>query len=352
MYIGKAKQFQKAYLEENCASGVTTTTINGMSVGTPCIAIIDPFVACEHKLGNNKYGSWAKQVRGDMPQTSRDSGRPRFTKQAPSYSPKSPVKKTKDPDKNDTKAIDLYDMDIKKANNIIHNSLNKINLLFLHNQWTGDGRDYSSSNFYASSFHFTGIKPIIYDTCLRVVADRLEDIHTSKDLKSLCSIVSEQLKEYRYVNYVLNNVVKSNVGDRLRDLAAVKDALLKGFPNKICFFGDNASNCRSLIDTISISFYDLSDTIAIFDSKRSRGVCMEVFALSSAVKDPTYPNKTMTWRFLFSKHRDNVFTIDGESIKRPCDMSIKDGFHYIERGLVKNVANDAAKKNKKMTANR
>jgi hypothetical protein len=117
--------------------------------------------------------------------------------------------------------------------------------------------------------------------------------------------------------------------------------LRKSLPNNVCFYHNNGK-CRSLIDTVSISFYKLSDVIAVFDTKRATGVCMEVFMTSSAVKNFTYPEKSMTWRFLFCKYRDNAFSIDGEKIQRPSDISTDDGFTYVERGLAGNTANDEA----------
>jgi hypothetical protein len=232
---------------------------------------------------------------------------------------------------------------VAKANKLIHSRVAKTKLFFPHSILSKEN-DFYVRDVGAQSFYFTGIKPIIYDSCLRVEAERLGDIHDGKEQKSLYDIIASKLKEHRYVNYVFNNVARSNAKDVFSDLLTIKDLFSRVAKNSICVFQYAGSRCRSLIDTISVSFYKMSDVISIFDSRRADGICMEVFMLSKSINDITYPGKTMTWRFIFSKYKDNLFVIDGERIIRPSDMSISDGFIYMDRLLFDNTANDKPKK--------
>jgi hypothetical protein len=329
MHISKAEYFQKTYSEEDCLSGITTSSINDFSVGTPCIAIVRPFVERESpKVAPNRphYGSgYAGKKYGDS---------------------KTPMSKPKKAESK-IKAIELYKMDVDKANLIIRNSLSEAMIIFMHNTRFGD-KDFNIKDTHVSSFYFNGIRPLIYDDCLRVEASSFYDIHDPDEMKSIGDIVLDQLKNYRYINYTVADVAKSNAKTIISELLHMTNMIKGKMPHRTCLF--HSKNNRSIIDTVSVSFYRLSDSIAIFDSSRAVGMCMEVFLSSSAVRDVTYPNKTMCWRFLFCKHRDNAFSVDGEEIKRPEAISVSNGFAGISEGLLTHVANDGAAKKKLKTA--
>jgi len=338
MHISKTEYFQKTYPEEDCLSGITTSSINDFSVGTPCIAIVKPFVKRESPkaVSNRLTAKTSYNGTGYPPGRNKGYG-----------SPKKPKKEQKKSE-NRIKAIELYNMDIDKANRIIRNSLGKIRVIFTHNVRPGE-KDFGAKDIRADSFYFNGIKPLIHDDCLRVEAGSFCDIHDPDEMKSIGDIVLSELKDYRYINYTVMDVATSNATAVLTEISHMTRMIGEKLQHKVCFFHSKNSS-RSVIDTVSVSFYRLSDSIAIFDSSKAVGICMEVFLSSSAVKDVTYPNKTMCWRFLFCKYRDNAFSIDGESIKRPADISIADGLDNMYNGLLRHVANDTSRKKKPKTA--
>jgi len=334
MHVSKTEYFQKTYPEEDCLSGITTSSINDFSVGTPCIAVVKPFVKHESpNAASNRFT--AKPTYGNNGKrlyTDRGYGRP-----------KKPSKK-QDKAEGKTKAIELYSMDIDKANRIIENSLGKIKIIFTHNIRPGE-KDFSVKDVRASSFYFNGTKPLIHDDCLRIEAGSFCDIHNPDEMESIGDIVLGQLKDYRYINYTAVDVAKSNSGEVLAEISHMAEVIGKKLPHRACFFYSK-SDSRSVIDTVSVSFYRLEDSIAIFDASRAVGICMEIFLSSSAVRDVTYPNKAMCWRFLFCKYRDNAFSIDGERIKRPAEIPIMDGLGNVREGLRRHVANDMSTRKK------
>ena len=379
MYIRKAEYFQKKYKEENCVSGIITATVNDLIVGTPCIAHIKPFIASDRpksiwqgNFNTSKYSQDRPMIRAHddslpSPKDSRegvsdprDSGevvsdpRPSRISYNPGGKPykKPPEKKDKKRnDPNRTKAIDLYKMKVDKANHIIRCSLRNVRVLFLH-PVNSNIEDYCECDIGAKSFCFNGIKPIIYDDCLRIEAEKLSDVYSKRDMKSFYDVAKDLLSNHRYVNYVLSPVVSSNATDIYGDIMSILNALSSACANKVSSFQYASDTCRALVDAVSISLYRLSDSIAVFDLGRSKGMCVEVLMLSKSTKNITYPGRTMTWRFLFSEHDDNIFVIDGERIQRPSDMDIKDASQYIHRRLHDNVANDAILKEKAKTVNK
>jgi len=49
---------------------------------------------------------------------------------------------------------------------------------------------------------------------------------------------------------------------------------------------------------------------------------------------------SMTYRFLFAKYKENIFSIDGESIKRPCDIAVAQALTMLCKFLRKSVPRD------------
>lgn len=336
MHISKIEYFQSKYPEKDCLYGITRSSIDSFSVGTPCIAWVNPFIK------NKGKNSWRGRLSGGFESFSEDLFSFNHPTKKTNHATKKPTKKKVN---NQTSAIDLYDVSVDEANNIIESSRPKTKLIFMQNIYSGD-HDFYTTDVMPTAFHFDGSKPLIYDSCLRVDSDSLSDMHKDHDISDIGDIMMSLLLEYRYINYSVRNVAKSNAEDVYKYISKMVRFLGHRLPENVCFYRSD-SGCRSLIDTVSISFYKLSDVIAIFDSKRAVGLCMEIFLTSSVLKDPTYPRKNMTFRFLFCKHRDNAFTVDGDKIIRPSDIPTLEGIKYMQNGLYTNVANDSAIKAKK-----
>jgi len=318
MHINKLKYFQKLYPEDRCLSGITTSTVGGFSVGTPCIAVVNPFIARETP-SSSMFG----RVRAIT---------------SPRFVIKDETPPEDEVDNGNTKAIDLYNMDVDKANAILKYSVKKLQVIFMHSIGS-DGLDFQNHTIYNSSFYFNGIKPLIHDTCLRTESDRLEDILDNDGMKSVPNTMMGMLKDYRYVNYTINNLSRSYAHSLIDRIYTMIDSFGRELEFKTCFY-HNVGNCRSIIDTMSISFYRLSDAIPIFDSSMAIGVCVDIALLSSAEDRVDHPEKSMCLKLLFCKYADNVFTIDGEEVNRPSDIPVGDALEYMARGLVKHVVGD------------
>ena len=89
--------------------------------------------------------------------------------------------------------------------------------------------------------------------------------------------------------------------------------------------------------------------IAIFDSKKTSGIAAEIFLTNSThnTSQMSRDGVTVTYRFLFSKSRENLFSIDGETIKRQCDRNTKDVLSSVSSIISKEIPNDEKLKNEK-----
>lgn len=311
MYIEKLKYFRKNYAEDNCIAGITTVAHNDMLVGTPCIIYSRPFVDNYSKVDYVK-----------------NSGEPFLTPFTNWSDPQDPQSK---PEKKKSKATreggkislkQVYEIakeaGIAEANEVILTSLGEVTVLFLFNVWN-DSRDHYSCNVRSSQVYFNGSTPLIFDKYKQVDLKRLRDVHSKSEIKNFSDLIMEDLKNYRYVNYTFREVSGPSKTLMQEDLNNIYDAIKRPFPINICFFRWFASRARA--NTVSVSFYRLPDVMPVFDYKRSIGVGMEIFLTNSETNIDLRSDSVggATYRFLFAKDRENVFTIDGEPIKRPND---------------------------------
>lgn len=182
----------------------------------------------------------------------------------------------------------------------------------------------STSN--GNSFHCLNRKPILRDTYRSSVVKSLGGITPAKKLPELPVKISKSLKKYRYINYVLHGLCMSNVSTTINRLYAMIESFMHKYPNHTCVYM-RGNGRGTLIDTLSISFYKLTDVIPIFDPKRTSGVAMELLLTNSLLSGKDILNDDSNYvliRILLSKHRDNIFTIDGERIVRHFERPISD----------------------------
>ncbi len=374
MYIEKLKFLQEIYPEDNCIAGITTSAFSDMSVGTPCIAVIQPFVICDgidkHNNPDNLWGSIPSPQPSGAPSLS-GAGRPRpidrlRIRQEEADTPNhdhiglfidkvvTPKLASKEPVSNEAKkstAKDIYQIakkDLPKANGILSNSLNNINVIIPFSIWS-DPRDYVVNVTNANKFHMDGSLPIIYDSGIHIELDRLSDVHNSSDVSNFPDLLAERLRSNRFINYTFSGVGASNLKYMLEDINSFYNMLTKAYPNHISFFQYPHNRVKVITDIVSISFYELGDVLPIFDSKRAVGICMEIFITNSSIKgqDIGSKMKSATYRFVFSMSKENVFTIDGEAIHRPHDMSSSKAISMVRDRIAKETPNDASVKNNK-----
>ena len=373
MYIEKLKFLQGIYPEDQCIAGITTSAFNDMSVGTPCIAVIHPFVIYEGLVNRSKPASGYPTQQGRVPMpnpclngSSRPSNRDRnvysrvgtvgtaelHTNETAELKPfqSFKVKPTITEAKKST-AKDIYQIakeDLSKANNILSKSLDHINVIIPFSIWS-DTVDYVVNTTNANRFHIDGSLPIIFDNGIHTEINRLSDVHDNSDISNFPDLLVEKLQNNRFVNYTFSGVSVSNIKYMLEDINSFYNMLTKAYPNHVSFFQYPLNRIKVITDIVSISFYELGDVLPIFDSKRAHGICMEVFITNSLIKgqDIVSKMKSATYRFIFSKSKENVLTIDGEQIKRPHDMSSSKAISMVRDKIAREAPSDASVKNNK-----
>lgn len=331
MYIEKLRYFQNRYKEEELLSGLITQSINGLPVGSPCLA----FLPCGPKETKAKSNIWA------------------------------------------ARRIVNETQDLNNINEQLRSLIDKFQLIFLFGvtgavtdteeapteSTTGDrhGRvhfkvktnnvnpDHMDLSSRVTKFYYTGEKPLIYDIHRFISlheVDRIVD-----NLETFPDELNVALKTNRFLNYTYYDIKRSNVNEVIDNITEIIRSLASGYQNSTSFYyceEHKGRGSRVLVDVVSISFYKLADVVPIFNHRKLEGVCMEIFLTNSELKEKAVleQNKFLTVRFLFTKHRENVFSIDGEPVKRPYDKTVAHTTKVLFKFLKAEVPNDAIKGNK------
>lgn len=199
---------------------------------------------------------------------------------------------------------------------------------------------------YCNNYYYIDTPPLLLDTYKSESFDDIDEIMPLNRIHELPSKISTMLNKYRYVNYVISNICKSN-SEIIQDyIYHMVSEFLKKHTVGICILFKGAENKCVLIDTLSISFYQLQDVIPIFDKRHMDGVVIELLLTNSTliyddiIKDQN--NYTLI-RMLFSMYRDNILTVDGEKLARPCQCPINDVIiTKINKILIKHTPDDTA----------
>lgn len=327
MYIEKLRYFQNRYKEEELLSGLITQSINGLPVGSPCLA----FLFCAPRDTKTKSNILA------------------------------------------AKKVISETQDLNDINDQLRGLIDNLRLIFLFNvattispdeattvESTSSGPrlkvkinsmnlDHADFSGRAPQFYYTGKKPLIYDTHRFISlheVDRIVD-----NLKTFPDELNAALNSNRFLNYTYYDIKRSNVDEVIDNIGEIITSLSNSCPNSTSFYcheEHKGRGSRVLVDVVSISFYKLADVVPIFNRKKLGGFCMEIFLTNSELKEKAIleQDKFLTVRFLFTKHRENVFSIDGEPVKRPYDRTIAHTTKVLFRFLKAEVPNDTIKNNK------
>jgi hypothetical protein len=391
MHKIKADYLRDRFPEKDCFSAITTIELDNMTVGTPVVANIKPFAPSStprvYSVGP-RAGQGRAQFANNLqvaetglaeaidapPQPARNSQSPAiaaggseqivvepsrdrqlyYSDSRATYRSNSKAKAAPMPLSNVKKvsAKDLYEMGVVEANKVLQSGA-KISTMFVFSFYK-DYQDFYIHSMQSHQVYFDGKKPLIFDKGYRFELERLADVHKKDELNNFSEMIYDSLKENRYVNYSFERVATSNKKYMFEDINTIFNDLQRVFPKNFSFFTSvlNNGTLRSLVDTVSISFYRMQDVIAIFDSRETFGMGVEIFLTNSAHK-PIHMNEleaTATYRFLFSKSRENILIIDGELIKRQHNRATGDALGSALSVIGKNIPiDDKLKKDKTKT---
>lgn len=380
MYKTKADYLRERFPEKDCFSAITTKELDCMTVGTPVMVDMKPITSVSAPHANIHSYSSSIQIRrgnaeptriapmadpresrgaeiGNMAEINREPSPAQIRHLQPRHlqPPDSSHKPKGKPSPANTKKVsakDLYEMGIVEANKILQSSV-KINTIFVFSLYK-DYRDFYVQGMHSHHVYFDGKKPLIFDEGRRFELERLADVHKKDELNNFSEMIRDSLRKNRYINYSFEGVATSNKKYMLEDINTIFNDLQRAFPKNFSFFMSvlNNGTLRSLVDTVSISFYRMQDVIAIFDSKETSGMGVEIF-LTNSNHRPIFmdePEATATYRFLFSKSRENILTIDGELINRQNNRTTSDALSVAVSVISKNIpVDDKLKKVKDKT---
>jgi len=296
MYIKKLEYLQQTFKQNYLYSGVILKSLHSLPIGTPCL--ID--LSSKKDLGEKIK---EKKARGS------DS--------------------------------------VEEINNYFRSNSGSAVIIFLFNTYN-DSPDFITTTTKLNKIYYIDDKPLIYDsyssTVLKSLEDNLIDGNILEQLKS-------QLNDNRFVNYVFEDVKLSNVNNVISNIEKVIDILNKNYSNNTSFYQYVCTGSRVLIDTVSMSFYKIGDVIPVFNYKKLNGICMEIILTNSDLKGEALirQNYSMTYKFLFSKHKENTFSIDGELVTRPNEMSILHTMPLLYKLLKKSTPKDIVKSSSKQS---
>lgn len=304
MYSKKLEYFQKLYNKKWLISGIVTQKGYGMPIGSPSIGILDSHTPLlKHRNGPKKSNP---DILKELLEIIKEGS-------------------------------------VAEVNEELRRVVSEFNVLCLF-ALANERADYQFTVLRPDGFYYNRKLPLIYDVFSTVELKRLGD-HI-KDVGLLPLQVYNQLKKDRFINYTFRDIARSSSLGIKEDFGAIVKALSKEYPNKTSFFQHTGNGNRALLDLMSVSFYRLDDVIPMFDYKRSEGVSMEVLLTNSELgaDDIVKGGRSLIFRFLFTKHRENAFSIDGELVKRQSDTTVKDVAKYICDLLERESPNDEGSK--------
>jgi len=312
MHPKKLNRLKEIYKERDCIWGITTTNIGQPLVGSPCMAIIPPFTPLLNDFRCGPIKITDPEMKNMFNSTDRLIS-----------------------------AQDLYKINTKMANSILSTSIGEVRVIIPFDM-SNTNIDIVDKRINNKSFYFTGQKPIIFDSCKLMFLENM----LKSDIESLPDIVNESLKDFRFMTLVINKIGKSKVKELVDDIKNIIKIFKKQYPNNTCVLCTNNNiNTKFLITSLSITFYRLEDSISIFDSGNINGLGVEIVLANSYTSFENigimrYPSED-TYRFVFSKNKENVFVIDGEKIKRQNDLLISQGIEQLVMKLDTNAPNDS-----------
>ena len=379
MHKTKADYLSSRFVEKNCFSAITTVDIDYMTVGTPVVVSVKPFAPRSDSV-TLTYSSSLRPSRHSAPRPGQIMAEPPSDPRAL----RNPVVEDQSRDAQSQRgrnnvymkdvymkdgtyankkpptlsgvekvsAEDLYKMSVVEANKMLRNGV-KVDTMFVFSLYK-DYHDFYIHGMQGQQVYFDSKKPLIFDEGHRFELERLTDVHKKDELNNFSEMIYSSLKDNRYINYSFGGVATSNKKYMFEDINIIFNDLKSVFPKNLSFFMSALSNgtLRSLVDTVSISFYRIQDVIAIFDSKKTLGMGVEIFLTNSAHKPQhmDVSEATATYRFLFSKSRENILTIDGELINRQHNKATNDALGSAFSVINKNIPiDDKLKKDKAKT---
>lgn len=317
MHPKRLELLRKAYPKDNCLSAISMFRLNDYDVplATPLIINMDPFTAAL----SSELAEEAGFIKN-------------FLSAGHYYL---------DEQKRITLAR-VAEIVPKHIDNVLVTSLSKIKAINLFPS-RGDGWDHSYFNLNPKSITVIPVKPLIWDNGYICEVESILGILGNRNI---IDQVQELLRSYRYVTYSINKPTKNKIAEIMKELSFVISLLAKSFPANKCYSAVDYNEAYLLMDGLAVTFYKLSDVIAIYDYKRINGVAVDIYACSNQINQINdMPGAVMLYRFIFNADKENLFSIDGETISRWGERTIpiSDAVSRINTFLNKNTPQTKSK---------
>lgn len=187
----------------------------------------------------------------------------------------------------------------------------------------------TQTQIHAYDFFYNGKIPLIEDEGVVIESIITDQSKTPTVINNTAEVIEDcinTLKTNRFMNISISNLTNSTFSPISQDISKLFAALKNKFKyNSSCYrFGEG--QC-TLLDTISISFYSLSDMIQLFSTQSLQGVGIELTAFNSheSQRDKFVNNNySTTVHMLFANESEGITNIDGENIERQYTGSVKE----------------------------
>lgn len=194
--------------------------------------------------------------------------------------------------------------------------------------------------------------PLMYDSIQEVSAEDIRNIYSEGELENFPEVVGGTLEtDVRSMNITITDNKASRLDSIQKSLQDIMTRMKAAYPHNVCMLHPEG-NTASIMDVVSISFYDLDDFIPVFDVKKGRGIAIEVLLTNSQFNMSQVVQNSILYVFAFAKQRENLFVIDGEPLERPLDVATPEALKSMLAKLAASVPNDVRKPKKKTTDRR
>jgi len=158
--------------------------------------------------------------------------------------------------------------------------------------------------------------PLVYDTHKTIKLDSVDNLLNGRSVRTYTMQTIRQLEKYRYINTTFTNVSKKNEKDIFNFINTVFNILRKSLYNYNYNIELVGNGSGTIIDTVSITFYNVKDLLMTF-TKSFPGIGVEVVLTNSRLDEKTMDSNIGNYLKAQSIHindEDGVLVVDGQQL--------------------------------------